>query len=99
MPGVGLSGERTPGSGIGASSTFPVLSVWIRNGPNSSPNHSVPSRATRKDSMSKSPPVRRRSGETSGKGTLWCGSRSEIQSRTLTEPRPPRRVSKSARTV
>ena len=38
----GQSGDLTSGSGIGASRTLPVVSVWTRKGPNSSPNHSVP---------------------------------------------------------
>ena len=44
-------GDREPGR---------ARLVCRRNGPNSSPNQSVPSRATRTDSMSKSPPVNNR---------------------------------------
>ena len=51
------SGATSLPERIGASRTRPFESVWSRNGPNSSPNHRVPSCATRTDSMSKSPPV------------------------------------------
>ena len=74
----GLSGLKTRGSGTGASSTRPLASTWTMNGPNSSPNQNVPSGAWRTDSMSKSPPVRIRSGVfslTIGNGTLASGSR------------------------
>ena len=59
---VGFWGDLTPGAGIGASSSRPPLSVCSRNGPNSSPNQNVPSCASCIDSMSKSQPVRTRSG-------------------------------------
>jgi hypothetical protein len=96
-----LSGDITPGVDTGASSTLPAASVWTMNGPNSSPNHSVPSRVIRTDSMSKSPPVSRRSAVPSvtiGNGILSSGSRSAIASSTVTVPGPPRAVSQSGRT-
>jgi hypothetical protein len=96
-----LSGDITPGVGTGASSTLPSASVCTMNGPNSSPNHMVPSRPIRTDSMSKSPPVSSRSGVPSltiGNGTLRSGSWSVIASSTVTVPGPPRAVSKLGRT-
>ena len=98
----GLSGDITPGVGTGASSTLPVASAWTMKGPNSSPNHSVPSLPMRIDSMSKSPPVSRRSGVVSltiGNGTFRSGSRSVIWSRIWTPPEPPRLVSQFGRTL
>ena len=59
---VGFCGEATPGVGTGAPSSRPSASVCSRNGPNSSPNQNVPSGAICIDSMSKSQPVRTRSG-------------------------------------
>lgn len=100
-PPDGLSGDLMSGSGIGASSTLPVASVCSRNGPNSSPNHRSPSRSTRIDSTSKSPPVSSRSlvaPLTIANGTRPSGSRSVIQSSISTSPLPPRAVSKSTRT-
>ena len=57
---AGWSGERTglPSTMVSNTcSTLPFLSVLIRNGPNSSPNHSA-SPIGWIDSMSRSPPVR-----------------------------------------
>mgnify|MGYP000474591230 CR=1 FL=1 len=63
-PGIGTGEKKaipavtaTPPSTRASSRTRPRASVWIRKGPNSSPNHRVPSAATRNDSMSKSAPV------------------------------------------
>ncbi len=86
-PRNGFCGDCTPGSGIGASSTFPVASVCRRNGPNSSPNQKVPSFARRTASRSKSAPVRRRSERTSANGTFESGSRSWRNEMTSHRPR------------
>jgi hypothetical protein len=60
-PGAGESGERTPGSGIGASSTLAGGVRVEQVGPNSSPNQRLPALSRRNDSGSKSPPVSGRS--------------------------------------
>ena len=91
--GTDCRGEKTLGSGTGASRTRPLASVWTMNGPNGSPNQSVPSGVRRTDSMSKSPPVRIRSSVfslTIGNGTLPSGSLSVTASRTCTVPRSHR---------
>jgi hypothetical protein len=59
-PRNGFWGDWTPGRGTSCSRTRPEASVCRRKGPNSSPNQYVPSGALRKDSMSKSAPVRSR---------------------------------------
>jgi hypothetical protein len=93
----GFWGDWTPGSGTGASSTLPEASVCSRKGPNSSPNHKLPSLACRTDSRSKSAPVSSRSGRNSGNGTFWSGSRSCRKPSTATVPVPPSAVLKSGR--
>ena len=86
------------GSGreYGACSTRPSALVWMRNGPNSSPNQSVPSRSRCIDSMSRSAPVSTRrfvKALTIANGSLWSGSRSSKNFRTSIVPGPPRAVS------
>ena len=60
MSRKGFCGVRTPGNGMGASSTRPSAATWTRKGPNSSLIQKVPSGARTKDSGSRSKPVRRR---------------------------------------
>ncbi len=68
------------------------------NGPNSSPIQNVPSGVRCTDSMSRSPPVSKRSGVSSltiGKPMTLFGSRSEMKSSTTISPLPPAAVSQS----